>query len=129
MPITTQAQRNVNQLFRGGSRPVLAVIAFFATFLFAALPFAFDTDNVLVVAPCIIASFSCAILFMRFLIGEPGMVKWILLAAAGYLCISAGREWYVVLLLTGGTICCSILFDRLIGKFVPLINVSEHRRA
>ena len=127
MPKSTTGQTPMNsgRLLRGGTHPILAVVAFVAAFMFAALPFAIDADNPLVVAPSVIACASCSILFMRLLIGKLGIVNWLLLGAAGYLCIVAGRDWYVVVLLTSGTVLCLFVIERLIGNFVPLINVSE----
>ena len=122
-----KTQTIADRLLLGGRHPVLAVVAFVAAFMFAALPFAIDTDNPLVVAPSVIACASCSILFMRLLIGALGIVNWLLLGTAGYLCIVAGREWYVVALIAGGTVLVLFVIDRLIGKFVPLINVSERR--
>jgi len=128
MPITAPEQRNADRLLHVGTRPVLAIVAFFATFLFAALPFALDSDSVLVVAPFIIASFSCSILFMRLLIGNLGVINWLFLGCAVWFGVSVGRQWYIVMLLTGGTVLCLFLIDRLIGNFVPLVDVSKHRR-
>ena len=119
--------KNTDRLLRGGKRPVLAIVSFLAAFLFAALPFAINSDRFLIVAPCVIACVSCSILFMRLLIGKLGIVNWLLLGVAGYLCIVAEREWHVVVLLTGGTVVSLFVIDRLIGTFVPLINVSEQR--
>ena len=64
---------------------------------------------------------------MRLLIGKLGIVNWFLLGAAGYLCIASGRDWYVVALLTGATVLCLFIVDRLMGHFVPLINVSKQQ--
>lgn len=117
--------KNADRLLRGGKRPVLAIVSFLAAFLFAALPFAINSDRFLIVAPCVIACVSCSILFMRLLIGELGLVKWLLFGTAAYLAICVGSEWYVVALLTGGTASCSLFLDKLIGNFVPLIRASE----
>lgn len=125
--MTGQTAMNADRLLRGGKHPVLAVVAFVAAFMFAALPFVIATDNPLAVGPSVIACVSCSILFMRLLIGKLGIVNWLLLGVAGYLCIVAEREWYVVVLLTGGTVVSLFVIDRLIGTFVPLINVSEQR--
>lgn len=117
---------NTDRLLRGGKRPALAVFSFVASFLFVALPFAINSDRFLIVAPSVIACVSCSILFIRLLIGELGLVKWLLFGTAVYLAICVGREWYVVALLTGGAVVCSLLLDKLIGNFVPLIRVSEN---
>ena len=115
-----------DQHVRADSHPVLAIVVFVAAFVFAALPFLSDTDNFFIVAPCVIASLSCSILFMRLVMGDLGPVKWIMLATAGYACVSVGREWYIVVLLTTGTVLCSILIDRLVGDFVPLTRAQKH---
>jgi len=109
---------------------VLTIVAFFAAFLFAALPFAIDADtsSVLVAAPCMIASFSCSILFMRLLIGDTRAVEWILLGTAAWLGVFVVQQWYIVAFLTGGVVLCLFLIDRLVGNFVPLIDVLKHWR-
>jgi hypothetical protein len=106
----------------GNSHPVAAVFVFFASFLFAALPFVFDTDNLLVVAPCLIACFSCSILFLRLLVGDLGPLKYTFFIIAGHLGYVAGEQWYVVAILVGGTLLCSFLINRLLGEFAPVIR-------
>lgn len=106
----------------GDSHPVLAIVVFFAAFLFGALPFVFDTDSFLIVAPCLIACFSSVILFLRLLVGDVGPVKYIFLFIAGYLGYVAGEQWYVVVFLAGGALLCSLFIDRLIGDFVAVIR-------
>jgi hypothetical protein len=49
-----------DRLERGGKRPVLAIAAFCGAFLFVAPALVFDTDNFLIVAPCVIGSFCLA---------------------------------------------------------------------
>jgi hypothetical protein len=101
---------------------VLAIVAFFAAFLFAGLPFIFDTDNILVVAPCMIACFSCVILFLRLLVGDLGPMKYSFWIVTGQLCHVAGEEWYLVVFLAVGTLLCSYLIARLMGDFAPLVR-------
>jgi hypothetical protein len=120
-----QMERRVELLLFGKSHPVLASCFFFATFLFAALPFAIETDDVLIVSVCVIACFSSAILFIRLLLGKLGLVRYLLLIAPAILCYAAyaaGKEWHLVVIITGGTIICSHLIARLIGDFRPLIR-------
>ena len=117
---------NTDRLLRGGKRPVPAIASFLAAFVFAALPFAINSDHFIIVAPCVIACVSCSILFIRLLIGELGLLKWLLFGTAVYLAICVGGEWYVVALLAGGTVVCSLFLDKLIGSFVPLIRVSRN---
>ena len=105
-----------------GPHPGLAIVAFFAAFLFAALPFGFDSDDFFVVAPCLIACFSSSILFIRVMVGDLRRFTYIFLAAAGHLCYAAGEQWYVVVLLALGTLLCSFLMARLIGDFAPVIR-------
>jgi hypothetical protein len=116
--------KNTDRLLLGDSHPVLAIVAFVATFLFAALPFLFDTDRVFIVVPCIIGCFSCCLLFLRLLVGAQELkhVKYICLGIAAYLFYLAGRQWYLIVLITGGTVLCSILIARLIGPFVPVTH-------
>ena len=131
MPITSRAQRNADRLSPGGKRPVLAIVAFFANFLFVALPFALYADTpipIRVAAPCIIAALSCSILFMQLLIGDIRTVKWLLLGTAACLGVSVGPQWYLVAFFTGGTVLCLFLIDRLIGNFVPLVDISKCQR-
>lgn len=115
-------------LRRDGSRPVLAGVSFLAAFLFVAVPFAIQDCSVVVAAPCIIACFSCSMLILRLLVGDLGVVKWLMLGMAVWLGVSVGPQWYVVALLTCGTVLCLFVIDRLIGEFVPLVDVSKHGR-
>ncbi len=117
--------KNTERLLRGNTRPVIAFVSFLSAFLFAALPFAFNTDHILLVAPCVVVSFSCSILFIRLIVGELGLVKWILLGTAVYLAMHVGSEWYVVALLTLGTVVCSLFMDILLGDFVPISRMSK----
>lgn len=118
---TDRTQRNADRLLRGGSHPVLAIAAFFGAFLFAALPFVFDRTTCWLSPPGLMACFSCSILFMRLLIGELGLIKWILLGVAAYLGYIAAEQWYLIALLAGGTLVCSFLIARLVGDFVPVV--------
>ena len=122
--MNTAAER----LLPGKSHLVLAVVSFSVAFLFAALPWAFDTDHVVVVSVCAIACASSVILFIRLLVGKLGNLKYLLLLPPAILCFStyaAGQEWYLVVMITGGTIICSSLIARLVGHFSPLVcNVS-----
>ena len=102
-------------------RPVLAIVAFIGTFLFAALGVALDSENPLVVAPFIIASLCCTILFLRLLIGEVRWVKWIWLSLGVPLCLAARDEWYLIVLLIGGTHLGTLLIARLTGGFAPIV--------
>lgn len=114
---------SVPDLREGHTRPRLAAMIFFAAFLFAGIPVAVNSDHVLVVAPCAIACFTCTILFIRLLIGELGMIKWILLGMGAFLCVLGGREWYLGVLLTAGTILCTVLADRAMQPYSPLVRV------
>ena len=114
--------RNGGQLLPDGKHPVVALIAFISAFLFAGFPFAVDPDSFLIVAFGVIGCFSVTILFIRLLIGELGRVKWILLGMAGYLCVIAGHQWYLIVLLTVGTVLCSFVISRLLGSFKPLVR-------
>lgn len=113
----------VDQLLNDRARPRLAAGVFLAAFLFAGIPFALNSDHILVVTPCAIACFTCVILFLRLLIGELGIIKWILLGLGAFLCVLGGREWYLGALLTVGTILCSILADRAMQPYAPLVRV------
>lgn len=121
-------ESTTDRLLLGRSHPVLAIIVFFAAFLFAALPFAFGTDDVLVVSVCVVACFSSVILFIRLLLGKLGALKYLLLIAPailGYTAYVAEREWHLVVIVTAGTIICSYVITRLIGDFRPLIHNVE----
>ena len=124
-----QIARNADRLLLGAKHPVFAIFAFMSAFVFAALPFLVNTENALIIVPCLIACASCSILFIQLLIGRLGHVKWLLLAIAGFLCVYAGGHWYLIVLLTGGTVLCCSVVDRLIGRFRPLIRVSDHEHA
>jgi hypothetical protein len=110
----------------GAGRPVLAIVAFIGAFLFAALGSALDSENPLVVAPFVIVSLCCTILFMRLLIGEMRWAKWIWLGLGIPLCYAAGDEWYLVVLLMCGTHLGTLLIARLIGNFDPIVRNVNH---
>lgn len=117
--------KNADRFLRGRSHPVFMIVAFVSVFFFAGLPFLFDTDSWLLVVPCLIGCFSCFFLFIRLLVGLEGELanlKFIFLIIAGYLCYRAGEQWYLIVLLTAGTLLCSFLIARLIGPSVPVIR-------
>ncbi len=121
----SQMNKRGERLEVGKSHPVLASVSFLAAFMFAALPFVFNTDHVVIVSVCAIACSSAAILFLRLLIGKLGVLKYQFLMAAAILCICAyiaGQEWHLVLMITGGTISLSYFIARFIGDFTPLIH-------
>lgn len=117
-----------DRLERGGKHPVLAIVAFLGAFLFVAPAFVFDQDNFLIVAPCVIGSFSCSILFIRLVIGQLGRVTWSLVQAGIIGGLAVGRQWYIVALLGAGVVLCSFIIDRLLGPIVPLVRVPDPRR-
>jgi len=112
----------MNHPLTGPRRPKLAVAAFVAVFVSTALACTLDSDNPLVVAPFFIAALCCTILFVRLLIGGMKWAKWIWIGLGLPLCLAAGDEWYLVVLLMGGTHLGTLLIDRLIGDFEPLIR-------
>lgn len=116
---------NADRRLRGGSHPMLALIAFVATFLLTALGCAVDGDNWLVVAPFIIGALCCAILFVRLLIGEQSSTRWTSYGIVAHLCYVADEEWYKIAFLVGGTLVCSFFIARLIGEFVPIVPVAR----
>lgn len=101
---------------------MLAIAAFVAVFFITAVACALDSENPLVVAPFFIAALCCTILFVRLLIGEMPWAKWIWLSLGIPLLYAAGDEWYLIVLLIGGTHLGTLLIDRLIGDVEPLIR-------
>lgn len=120
-PVTMQA---MNEEQTGPRHPVLAIAAFVGVFALTGLACVLDSENPLVVAPFFMAALCCAILFLRLLLGEMRWARWIWLGLGLPLCLAAGDEWYLVVLLMGGTYLGTLLVARLIGNFEPLVVVA-----
>lgn len=116
----------MNEKLVGAKRPVLAVVAFTGAFSFTALGLALDSENPLVSAPFVIATLCCTILFLRLLLGEMLWAKWIWLSLGVPLCYAAGDEWYLIVLLMGGTHLGTLLIAWLIGDFDPVLRNVKH---
>jgi hypothetical protein len=119
------ANTNIERMLPGTPRPYVAMAAFGAVFFFAGFPFLFDTDNLLIAVPCIIACLSAFVLFLHLLVGLNGdtrQIKYMLLGIAAYLAVLAGRQWYLIALITCGTVVTSFLIARLLGPTIPVIR-------
>ena len=98
-PNDAVAQRNCDRLLRGGKRPWLALLAFVAAFLFAAIPSFAGTDHWTLVAICVVACFCSVLLVSRLVAGALPIPASYVFIGVLIFAISVGQQWYVVALL------------------------------
>lgn len=125
VPMSGRTDNRAERLLPGDSHPVFAAVAFAAVILFAAVPFLVDTDEPSFVIPSLIGCFTSFFVFLHLLVGLTGSfssVKRNSLLIVISLGIAAGGQWYLMALIAGGTLLCTLFLIRLIGPHVPVIR-------